>query len=69
VQTGGETILKEILNKYFVSFGWSHIDHDRNKLKAIFNSEMKIFSLMWGCYWLTKEHFTYLGLCWRNWIV
>jgi hypothetical protein len=24
------------------------------------------FSLMRGCYWLDKEHFTCLGLCWRN---
>jgi len=54
--------MKGILNKYSVSFGWSHFGHDRNKLRAVVNTEMKLFSLMRGCYWLDKEHFTCLGL-------
>jgi len=39
----GMIILIEILNKYSVSFGWSLFDHDRNKMRAVVNMEMKLF--------------------------
>jgi len=44
----GKIILKEILNKYSVSFRWSHFHHDRN-----------IWALLWTRRW---TFFTHAGL-------